>query len=50
MTLERLVKQLENAVTLWDLGSIGVPAIRDGLSDISRRLKALEGAGKDAKK
>jgi hypothetical protein len=44
MTLEQLVKALEDANSLWDLNSIGLPAIKEGLADVSRRLKALERA------
>lgn len=46
MTLEQLVKALENAHSLWDLNTIGLPAIKDGLKDAARRLQALEKAQK----
>ena len=42
MTLEQLVKALENANSMWDLSSIGIPAIREGLADVAKRLRALE--------
>lgn len=42
MTLEQLLKELQDAQTVWDLSRVGVPAIRDGLQDISDRLRALE--------
>lgn len=47
MTLEMLVKHLEGATSIWDLGRVGVPAIVDGLNDALKRIQALE---KQAKK
>ena len=46
MTLEQLVKALANATSLWDLNSIGLPAIKSGLEDAALRIQALEKAAK----
>ncbi len=42
MTLEQLLKQLENVNSMWDLSSLGIDPLKEGLADVSRRLKALE--------
>lgn len=42
MTLEQLIKALEGQDSIFALGQIGIPAIREALLDTSRRLKALE--------
>jgi hypothetical protein len=44
MTLEQLLKQLEGVNTMWDLSSLGLEPIKEGLADVSKRLKALEKA------
>lgn len=44
MTLEQLVKALEGQDSIFALGQIGIPAIREALLDTSRRIRALEKA------